>query len=90
MQSSCPDESKKMAHEHFHWLDEAIEHLAQHDVAPEEFVTAFENRIQDTQSRSTGRPAFYGYDDRGRLLFGVYERISEFEILPKTAFEVSE
>jgi hypothetical protein len=79
-----------MAGYFYHWTPRVIEKLAQHDVTREEFIAAFEDRIEDAFSRSTGLPAFYGYDDRGRLLFGIYEHLKKIDIFPKTAYEVED
>jgi hypothetical protein len=77
-----------MASHFFQWTDEIVEHLAEHDVSPEEFISAFDDIVKHDVSRSTGFPAIYGYDNRGRLLFCIYEILSDTDILPKTAFEV--
>jgi hypothetical protein len=73
-----------------HWSDEIIEHLAEHDVTPEDFESVIENYDEEVDSRSSGRKARIGWDDSGRLLFCAFERLNESEIIPVTAYEIGE
>jgi hypothetical protein len=79
---------KVMANEFIHWTDETVEKLAQHDVTPEDFRAAFDNRVKNVKSRSSGRSAFIGYDDRGRKLFCVFHKLTDMDIEPVTAYEI--
>ncbi len=73
----------------FHWTDESIEHIARHGVSVDDWTEAFTNAYLDTISRTTGRPACFGYTDDGRHLFLVYE-IDQSYICPITGYEVPE
>jgi len=70
----------------FQWTEEIIEHLAEHDVLPDEF----ERIVQTSATRSQcidRPPTALGYGDDGRLLYCVYELMDEITVLPVTAFE---
>ena len=72
----------------FHWTDETIEKLAQHDVTPAEFEAAFEAG-EDIENRGR-HDARIGYDSRGRLLFCVHQNLNGTDIVPITAFEIEQ
>jgi hypothetical protein len=74
----------------FVWTPEIVEHLAQHDVTPEEFEEVLTNSDDEQVSRSTGNPLVFGYTAEGRHLCCVYKRLSEDLIEPVTAYEVEE
>ena len=71
----------------FQWSDEIVEHLAEHDITPDDFEFVVCNPTIQTKSRSTGRHAIYGYTPDGRWVFASYELLDEFTILPVTCFE---
>ena len=72
----------------FIWNDEAIAHLAEHGISPEEFEQIVCNPLSDDISRSTGRPVAFGLTDDGRRIMCVYELIDVSTVLPITAYEV--
>lgn len=75
----------------FHWTEEIVQHLAQHDVLPEEFEEVIRDPFSNwTTSRSTGRPARIGVTGDGRTLFCVFEwaNASKTEVVPITAYEI--
>jgi len=71
----------------FSGREEIIEHLAEHDVLPDEFERIVQTSGDRGRSASTGRPTALGYGDDGRLLYCVYELMDEITVLPVTAFE---
>ena len=79
-----------MAWFEFLWTDEITEYLARHDVSQDDFESIVCHPIRRGISRTTGRPAAWGYSDEGRYIMAVYEMIDEITILPVTAFEVPE
>jgi hypothetical protein len=74
----------------FTWTPEIIEHLAEHDVTPEEFEEVVSNPEYNDVSRSTGNPIAFGNTSEGRFLCCVYMRIDEDTIEPVTAYEVAD
>ncbi len=73
----------------FLWDDETIEHLAEHDVTPDEFEAIVQSlHSQRDTSRATGRPLAFGRASDGRILACVYEFVDPTTVLPVTAFEV--
>jgi hypothetical protein len=74
----------------FHLDTEIVEHLAEHDVTPEEFEEIVGNPIQLDVSRSTGNPLAFGFTSEGRYLCCVYKRIDLDTIELVTAYEVTE
>ena len=74
----------------FLWNDEIEAHLAEHDVAPQEFEEVVCRPGRQDMSRSTGRPVAFGYASTGRYLCCVYELLDETTVLPVTAYEVEE
>jgi hypothetical protein len=74
----------------FLWTDEAMDHLAQHGVTPEEFEHVVMRPDRRDVSRSSGLPCCWGTTSSGRFLFCVYEKIDELTILPITAYEPME
>jgi hypothetical protein len=79
-----------MAYFEFFWTDEALDHLAQHGVTPEEFEQVVRQPDRRDVSRSTGLPCCWGTTESGRYLFCVYEKIDELTLLPVTAYEPTE
>jgi hypothetical protein len=76
-----------MPYYEFFWLDETIEHLAEHGVEPVEFEEVVSAPDTIGESRSSGRPCCWGETSDGRYLFCVFEKLDELTILPITAFE---
>jgi hypothetical protein len=62
----------------FYWVFEPggnVDHIAEHDLTPEDIEYAYATAYRFTTSRSSGRPAFYGRDLDRRRIFVVYEEI---------------
>jgi hypothetical protein len=72
------------------WTPEIVEHLAEHDVTPEEFEEVVGNPELEDVSRSSGNPLAFGYTSGGRYLCCVFRRIDQDVIEPITAYEVGE
>jgi hypothetical protein len=77
-----------MAYFEFVWTDEIIEHLAEHDVSPEDFQEVVREPEEIGESRSSGRPCCWGETPDGRYLLCVFEKLDDSTILPITAYEV--
>jgi hypothetical protein len=74
----------------FFWTDEIIEHLAEHDISPEDFEAVVSNPVDVRRSRSSDAPSAFGYAKDGRFIIAVYEYLDDVTILPTTAYEVPE
>jgi uncharacterized DUF497 family protein len=74
------------------WTPENREHIARHDVTPEEFeeVVFQAGRRQIGKSKTSGRPAVTGQTSSGRMLYCVFEYVDGATILPVTAFDPTE
>ena len=72
----------------FIWSSTTVEHLAEHDVSPDEFEFVVQNPESTGVSRSTGRPFAVAVTDEGRELLCVYEQIDAMTIEPITAYEL--
>jgi uncharacterized DUF497 family protein len=72
------------------WTNEIIEHLAEHDLTPEDFEYVLANPTDKGTSDSSGRPAAWGYTEDGRLIIAVYRELDDVTIQPVTAYEVPE
>jgi hypothetical protein len=82
-----------MPHIEIIWIDGPdgnIEHLAEHDVTPEEAEEVLLNPIATDVSRTTGRPIAFGFTRAGRKLAVVYERVDRITAYPITAFDVED
>jgi hypothetical protein len=79
-----------MPHYFFVWTSEIIEHLAEHDVSPEDFEDIVSNPESEDVSRSTGNPLAFGFTADDRYLCCVFKRLDEDTIEPVTAYEVGE
>ncbi len=73
----------------FLWTPEIIEHLAEHDVTPEEFEEVVSNPESEDVSRSTGNPLAFGATSTGRYLCCVFKRFDD-TIEPVTAYDIGE
>lgn len=75
----------------FFWVlepDENVDHIAEHDLEPEDVENAYATATQFTISRSSGRSAFYGRAIDGREIFVVYEELDATTWYVVTAYEV--
>jgi uncharacterized DUF497 family protein len=67
-----------------------VEPIAEHGLAPEDVEEVIFNPLDETTSRSSGRPVVTGYTADGRLILVVYEQVDDVTIYPVTAYEVEE
>ena len=74
----------------FVWTLDTIDHLAEHDVTPEEFEEIVSNPDPEDISRSTGNPLAFGSTSTGRYLCCVFRRLGDDTIEPLTAYEIGE
>ena len=74
----------------FVWTPEIIDHLAEHDVTPEEFEEVVSDPDDEDVSRSTGNPIAFGSTSAGRFLCCVFKRLGDDVIEPVTAYDVDE
>ena len=74
----------------FIWSPEIVEHLAEHDVTPEDFERVVSNPDFEELSRSSGNPVAFGYALDGKYLCCVFRRSDEDTIEPITAYEIDE
>jgi len=72
----------------FLWTEEIIEHLAEHDVSPDQFEGIVKYPDTRGNSRQSGRPCCWGETADGRFLICVFEKLDEVTVLPVTAYEV--
>lgn len=71
----------------FFWNSEIIEHLAEHDVSPDEFEQVVCHPHSTGKSRSSGLPTAEATIS-GRRLFCVYRVMDDDTIFPVTAYEI--
>jgi len=71
----------------FLWNELIEEHLAEHDVTPEEFEAVVCDPESVDMSRSSSREIAFG-EVNGRFLACIYEMLDESTVLPVTAYEV--
>jgi hypothetical protein len=74
----------------FIWTAEVIEHLAEHDVTPEEFEEVVSRPDFEDVSRSSGNPVAFGHTADGRYLCCVFRRLDDDTIEPVTAYEIGD
>lgn len=79
-----------MAYYFFIWTPEMVEHLAEHEVTPEEFEEVVSRPDWEEPSRSTGNRLAFGSTSEDRLLCCVFKRFDEDAIEPVTAYDVGE
>ena len=72
------------------WTQEIIDHLAEHDVSPEEFEEVVGDPDYEDISRSTGNPIAFGSTSEGRFLACVFKWLEDDLIEPVTSYEVDE
>ncbi|MBA4032875.1 MAG: hypothetical protein C0478_18555 [Planctomyces sp.] len=76
-----------MAWFEFFWTPDIEEHLAEHDVTPEDFEFVVCHPSRREPSRSSDRIVAQGYDPTGRWLACVYELVDRTTVIPVTAYE---
>ncbi len=79
-----------MPYYEFIWTEEAIEHLDEHEISPEDFEDVVSHPVGVDRSRSSGLPVAFGYVSDGRYVMAVYKMLDDLTILPVTAYEVNE
>ncbi|NND98858.1 MAG: BrnT family toxin [Pirellulaceae bacterium] len=75
------------------WNDEPggnVEHIAEHDLEPEDIEEVFFNPMDRNVSRSSGLPIVFGFTPDGRYIMVVYEQIDDVTVYPVTAYDVEE
>ena len=75
----------------FFWSDEPednVEHVAQHDLTPDDVEHVVKNPSEKLISDSSGRLAVKGYTPDGRYIFVTYEMLDDITVLVVTAYEV--
>lgn len=65
-----------------------IDHIAEHELTPEDVEAVLFNPIAEDVSRSSGRPLLFGFTPDGRFVVVVYEELDEQTIYPITAYEI--
>jgi hypothetical protein len=76
---------------HYIWTDDAVEHLAEHDVTPDDFEWVMEHEVSKGISASSGRPVVYGYLPDGRYVVAIFELLDDgVTAIPITCYEVPE
>ena len=74
----------------FLWLDDAIEHLAEHGISCDDFEYVVERSKDRGTSRSSGLPTAWGRTPDGRYIMAVFEPVDAVTLRPVTAYEVPE
>ncbi len=72
------------------WDDYRIEHIAQHDVDPDEVWEVCEDSMHLAHRQGRNRYRLYGQTARGRYLFVVLERLKGTVFKPITARDMTE
>lgn len=75
------------------WDDEPqgnVEHIAEHDLTPEDVEEVLLNPVDHNVSRSPGLPIVFGFTSDGRYILVVYEKLSDSMVYPATAYDVEE
>lgn len=67
-----------------------VEYIAQHGITPQDPEAVVTDPLEQTTSRSSGRPVAVGFTPDGRLILVVYEELDEVTIYPVTAYEIEE
>lgn len=82
-----------MPYNEFIWNEEPggnIEHIAEHNLTPEDVEQVLFNPVDRDVSRSSGLPIVFGFISDGRYILVVYEQIDDVTIYPVTAYDVDE
>lgn len=78
-----------MPYYEFIWNEEIIDHLAEHDVSPEQFEDVVSHPESTDISYSIGAPCAFGETDDGRHVICIYDlEADEITVIPRTAYEV--
>ena len=72
------------------WSEEAIEHLDQHGISPEDFEHVVANAKAKLKSRSSGLPGVKGYTADGRYIIAIFEKVDDVTVVPVTAYGIEE
>jgi hypothetical protein len=67
-----------------------IQHIAEHDLTPEDVEGVLFDPVGRDRSRSSGLPIVFGFTSDGRYIMVVYEQIDASTVYPVTAFEVEQ
>jgi hypothetical protein len=67
-----------------------VEHIAEHDLTPEDIEEVILNPVGRDVSRTSRLPILFGFSLDGRYILVVYEQIDDATIYPVTAYEVEE
>ncbi|MEZ4862385.1 MAG: hypothetical protein R3C14_13800 [Caldilineaceae bacterium] len=65
-----------------------LEHIAKHELTPEDIEDVLLAPLGRDISRSSGRPIVYGFTSTGRYILVVYRQIDEDTVYPVTAYEL--
>lgn len=72
------------------WDEECIEHIARHDVEPDEVQEVCEASSHLARREGRNRYRVYGQTENGRYLFVVLERIKDGDYKPITARDMTD
>jgi hypothetical protein len=72
------------------WTEDISDHLAEHDLTPEDFEYVMAKPTEKGVSDSSGLPAVWGYTEERRFIIAIYRELDQITILPVTAYEVPE
>ena len=70
--------------------DGNVEHIAEHNLTPEDVEEVLFNPVDRDVSRSSGLPIVFGFTPDGRYILVVYEQIDDVTIYPVTAYDLEE
>lgn len=65
-----------------------LEHIAEHDLTPDDVEDVLLAPYRHRISRSSGRPIAFGFTATGRYIVVVYDKIDEYTVYPVTAYDV--
>lgn len=78
-----------MPYYEYQWTDEIIDHLAEHDLTPEDFEDVASDPEATGISESSGSDCCFGETVDGRFIFCAYDVDADgITLIPRTAFEV--
>lgn len=73
----------------FMWTDEIIDHLADHDVTPDDFEDVVSDPEATDISEGSGSECAFGETADGRFIFCAYDVLEDgITLIPRTAYEV--
>ncbi|MDA1052543.1 MAG: hypothetical protein O3C40_18965 [Planctomycetota bacterium] len=67
-----------------------VEHIAEHNLKPEDVEEVIFNPVDHDVSRSSGLPIVFGFTPDGRYILVVYEQIDDVTVYPVTAYDVED